>query len=232
MINGNLSDPVCISRGVRQGCPLSPLLYVLFIEPIACYINSISKIRGFMIPGCNGTCVKFMQYADDATCIASNVNDIFQFIRIFDLFQCATGATINIGKSCGLKLGPLASVDIPLDIAWSCDSIKITGIRFGSEDAVKFGWQGIINSIIKLLDLWDHRRLSLIGKILLLNTIIFPKFYYVAPVYPIPAWVIKSTYKAVFMFLWGNNKPQLIARKVVFLIRTMGDWGLMTLSLK
>ena len=132
IINGHLSDPVYVTRGVRQGCPLSPLLYVLFIEPIARFIMKNDNIVGFLIPGTNGKKVKFLQYADDATCVASSVNDMFNFIKVFDNFKKATGASVNVSKSCGLKLGSLSKLYIPLNLTWSTTFIKITGVYFCS----------------------------------------------------------------------------------------------------
>lgn len=105
LINGNLTNDVRIERGVRQGCPLSPLLYVLFIEPLAGYIAASPRIRGFPIPGTGGKVVKFLQYADDATCVATSAFDIKGFLSAFEIFQRATGASVNLAKSMGLKLG-------------------------------------------------------------------------------------------------------------------------------
>ena len=219
-------------RGFRQGCPLSPLLYVLFIEPVARYINSNSKIHGFKIPGSHGQSVKFLQYADDATCISTCDLDIYEFINVFKMFQRATGASINTSKSNGLKLGSLTSVYIQSDILWSQSSIKITGVLFGSNETVNCNWTQIVNSVKKLLSLYQNRHLSLVGKVMLINTVIYPKFYFVAPIYPIPDWVIKETCKAVFTFIWGFNKPDLVSRKVVVLNKDLGGLGLDDLKVK
>ena len=69
LVNGQLSDEVVIGRGIRQGCPLSPVLYVLFIEPLAQLIMSHKGIQGFRIQGGGGKSIKILQYADDATCV-------------------------------------------------------------------------------------------------------------------------------------------------------------------
>lgn len=48
-INGTLSDKVRIQNGTRQGCPLSPLLFILTLEPLIRIINKIPDIHGFNI---------------------------------------------------------------------------------------------------------------------------------------------------------------------------------------
>jgi hypothetical protein len=65
LINGEKSDSFCVTRGVRQGCPLSPLLYVLMAETVACAIRADPRIDGFMLPG--KWCIQICQYADDTT---------------------------------------------------------------------------------------------------------------------------------------------------------------------
>jgi len=49
-VNGYLSQPFFLSRGVRQGCPLSPLLYVLVSEVLTVSINANPRIMGLSLP--------------------------------------------------------------------------------------------------------------------------------------------------------------------------------------
>ena len=53
-----------LSRGVRQGCPLSPYLLILYVEIVAEAIRNNSEIRGIKI---QDTEFKLNQYADDTT---------------------------------------------------------------------------------------------------------------------------------------------------------------------
>ena len=54
LVNGALSSPVYLRRGVRHGCPLSPLLYVLVSEVLSTQIRNCSEIEGFLFPGAGG----------------------------------------------------------------------------------------------------------------------------------------------------------------------------------
>ena len=67
LINGFLSNTLYPTQGVRQGCPLSPLLYIIFSEALNAIIVSRTDIRG---PDENGLVPLISQYADD-TCIGA-----------------------------------------------------------------------------------------------------------------------------------------------------------------
>ena len=50
IVNEWLSDTIPLSRGVRQGDSLSPLLYILCVETLACKIRNNPDIEGFLLP--------------------------------------------------------------------------------------------------------------------------------------------------------------------------------------
>ena len=64
-VNGFVTLFFCLSRGIRQGCPVSPLLYVLYAEVLACSILSNSVITGLSLPGSPIPLPVLSQYADD-----------------------------------------------------------------------------------------------------------------------------------------------------------------------
>ena len=61
LINGALSSPVFLHRGVKQGCPLSPLLYVLVSEVLSTQIRNCKDIEGFLLPRAGGLQFKISQ---------------------------------------------------------------------------------------------------------------------------------------------------------------------------
>ena len=65
MYSGFMTNYFKVSRGVRQGCPLSPLLFVLAVEMLALKIRQDQLCRGIELP--SGQTAKISQFADDTT---------------------------------------------------------------------------------------------------------------------------------------------------------------------
>ena len=68
LMNGTFIPIFKILRSVRQGCPLSMLLYALDLEPMIFKINSSPRILGIDLPNCENN-TKSLQHADDTIVI-------------------------------------------------------------------------------------------------------------------------------------------------------------------
>ena len=70
------------SCGVRQGCPLSPLLFIIAVEILGLKIRQEKNCKGVLLP--NDYEAKVSQFADDTTIIVKDVNTLKQALRDFD----------------------------------------------------------------------------------------------------------------------------------------------------
>ena len=77
---GYLSEEFNIYCGVRQGCPVSALLFILCMEVLSCYLMQNMNIRGLDIDGNETKKIKIIQYADDATLFLRNVHEMREAI--------------------------------------------------------------------------------------------------------------------------------------------------------
>ena len=81
--NGFFSEYFKLERGVKQGDPLSPYLFVLAIETLAIAIRQNSEIKGIVI-GKEGT--KLLQHADDTTATLSDKNSATTLFKLLGFF--------------------------------------------------------------------------------------------------------------------------------------------------
>ena len=81
--NGFASPFFKLKRGVRQGCSLSGLLFVLAIELLALAIMNDPLIQGISVDKQE---IKLSQYADDTTVFVRNTSSVEALLRLLDKF--------------------------------------------------------------------------------------------------------------------------------------------------
>ena len=101
-VNGFLTNEILITRGVRQGDPLSALLYIIVAEVLGNLIRTNKDIKGFTIKEIEQ---KILQYADDTQIVVTNDESIAEVFRQLKEYELATGAKVNIRKTEGLFIG-------------------------------------------------------------------------------------------------------------------------------
>lgn len=104
-MNGHKGDEIRVYSGVRQGDPLSCILYDLVMEPLAMTIMGSPALRGIELP--NGRVVKVVLYADDTSAFPRGPRELQELARILGLFERAAGALINWVKSRLMALGTM-----------------------------------------------------------------------------------------------------------------------------
>ena len=95
MNNGHSSDFLEISCGLRQGCPLSPLLYIICSEILNIHIRSDVNVKGINIMDKD---IVLSAYADYTTLYLKDADSLSSVLNILKSFQLYYGLKIN-GKS-------------------------------------------------------------------------------------------------------------------------------------
>ena len=233
MNNGHISLPVEIGRGLSQGDPLSLPLFCLMAEPLANLIRSSENIKGYYIPRVNNP-KKILQYADDTNTVTMDKESVQGTLNTFQLFQQASGCSLHPDKLKGLAIQTDELPYTNVNITWNEPTgIKILGIYF-MEDLMSsqtFNWTMLLKKIQKKMNYQKYRKLSLKGKIMILNSTILSKVWYLSTVFEMPqfAWSDKhgnGLKRMIFKFLWSNSNPEPIQRKVIYLPKEKGGLGL------
>ena len=222
-VNGYLSPFFCLSRGVRQGCPLSPLLYVLVSEVLAANIRCNRRISGLCLPGLSPLS-PISQYADDTSLILVSDDSIHASFEVYSLFEKASGSRLNQSKSKGLGLGGWSGrTDPPVALDWSSSKIKVLGVFVGVGDLEEDNWRPRITAVDNVLKSWRARSLTFRGKSLVINALALSRIWYVASLIHMPPWVLRELSTLVFSFFW-SGKRDLVSRSVVIQPSLLGGF--------
>ena len=125
-----------MQRGVRQGCPLSGILFVLCAEILAQAIRNNNNIKGIQIYDKE---YKISQYADDTTAFVSDASSAENLFELLNIFQDVSGLELNKSKTEGMWLGACRhNTSTPFDIAWPLEPIYALGIYFTYNEHVSF----------------------------------------------------------------------------------------------
>ena len=123
--NGHASAFFDISRGVCQGCPLSPYLFAICIELLAIFIRNDSSLRGISIIDTDvNREIKVSLYADDTTLLLpGNETALRKALQIFDKFRVCSGLKLNFSKCKLLIIGALKNSNLMFysdcDLQWT-----------------------------------------------------------------------------------------------------------------
>ncbi|KAJ8335384.1 hypothetical protein SKAU_G00387260 [Synaphobranchus kaupii] len=163
-INGHISGLVRQRSGVRQGCPLSPLLYVLYMEPFAAVVRADPLVDGLLVPGSGGRMVKIAQDADDTALFLQSDRALLRALTLLDQFGEASGVSLNRGKSTVAFFGGWKGRQEVLGgLMPSRGPMKILGVSFVADGAAQLNWRERLGKVQQALGRWKGRNLSFVA---------------------------------------------------------------------
>ncbi|KAH9138950.1 hypothetical protein LEN26_005320 [Aphanomyces euteiches] len=206
LFNGKPLQPFELGCGVRQGDPLSPGLFVLFIEPMLNLLRA--SIPGVAIGNTSHTTIAF---ADDCTGILNDLADAPKFLKIVDSFCKATGMKLNLSKTHAMSFSPWSDSQLPNQLATLGINIiptngqcKLLGIYFGPNMSAERRLDHILPTFHHRCLLWRYRARTLRGRVAILRSIILPLLWYTTTVTSTPPAALNRFTPSLLDFL--NNK--------------------------
>jgi hypothetical protein len=152
-----------LKAGVRQGDPLSGLLFVLCIEPL--------------IRAAKTTCVKVLSYADDLCFILGDYFQTAQIIRLVKGFENVSGLKLNTTKSKLFDIMNPSNIGIIEGVSF-CSSFEYLGYLFNSDGIDNSILIKRLDAIVESLNHLKRLNLSIPQKVIVLNSYIFSSLYY------------------------------------------------------
>ena len=249
-INGGYSRLFSLRRGVRQGDPLSCLLFNFAIEPLAMRLRRI--ISGFRLPGLPP--VRLIMYADDTNLFLSTSDDMSSIKSGLDDASFAIGSKFNHEKSIVKAIGSLEfqseclasglinGQPLPSATILSPDEpLRILGVWVGPPGCTSHRWLTIEKHIRNLTAQWSSIGTSVLNRVLLAKALMQSRCFYLLDGNSIPLPSLRRINSIIMRFVRGRNScmaylqmeaplalggincPSLITKKRAYDLKFLGD---------
>lgn len=211
--NSNLSAYFSLLRGTRQGCPLSPLLFAIAVEPLAVMLRGEVSIKGIWRSGLEH---RISLYADDILLFLSDpLTSLPITLNILKKFGNISGFKVNFQKSEIMLVNTAAKL-----LNFDSFSLKVNTHRFKYlgiwitqefKDIFKANFPPLLCRLKLDLERWSLLPLSLGGRINAIKMNVLPKFLYVFQ--SLPVFLSKSFFtsidKLICEFIWNKKTPRI-----------------------
>ena len=189
LINGATSPFFKGQRGLRQGCPLSPLLFLLVAEGLSQLILKAKRegiLKGLEVAV--NLYISHLLFVDDILLFSNgSQSEIKEIKKILEIFMKATGMQVNYRKSQLILEGfnrqeksQITSV-LPFDVYKLEDPFKYLGFWLKPDKYRKQDWNWLLAKIEAKISHWSFKWLSRVGRLTLIKSILLA-----IPVY----WVV------------------------------------------
>ena len=216
-VNGFETKEIKVNSGIKQGCSLSMILYVLAIEELLIRVNKNEKIKGYQINIIIISQIKVSAYADDVIGYLSDQRSIKEFFCEFGEWGEVSGAQINDEKTKILRLNNVLEYECTSTV----DDMKVLGIHFDKSGISHLNLSNAKSNIIKAINIWSNCELNLLQKVVACRTFILSKLWFISIFYFIEDESLKEINGLIFRFIWGNS-AELVKRDTLILPTTSG----------
>lgn len=214
-----------IERGIRQGCPVSPYLFLLPMQILSIYIKE-SSLKGISIAG---RTISLSQLADDTTLFLQDRSQIDMAVKLLDKFSVASGLKLNLSKC---ELLPIKACNekeisgIPVKF-----KVKYLGVIIVKDQVIRMNenFNPIISTLTQRFNLWLQRDLTITGRVLLSKAEGLSRFVYASSSLDISKDLYIKIDKILFDFIW-KKKSHLIRRNVMINKLSSGGFNALDFS--
>ena len=214
LVNGCPTDEFKFERGLRQGDPLSPFLFLLAAKGLSVMMSAMVTNGLFMPYGVGAQeplLVSHLQFADDTLLLGvKSWENVRAMKAVMLLFEAISGLKVNFHKSMLFGVNVNDSWLHEAAVVMHCKHGRLPffylGLPIGGDPRKLQFWYPLIERIRRRLSSWKCKKLSLGGRLVLLKSVLSSIPVYFLSFFKAPSGII-STLDSIFInFFWGGGE--------------------------
>ena len=206
-LNSEMSGSIAVESGVRQGCPIAPLLFAISTEPLRNVACEGLLHKGIITLGVHSTT---SMYADDTTGYVADEQDLRCFMLEMSIYQLASGAALNLEKSSIIFLGEKFECG-KLEVIEKNKFDRLLGFMISTDAKEEEVQKHTLDKFLDRCSKWKESSLCLAGKVAMVRVFAESTLEYTAPFHTYSGGALKTIKSAYWKAIYGTETTTRLA---------------------
>ncbi|XP_048498172.1 uncharacterized protein LOC125496687 [Beta vulgaris subsp. vulgaris] len=211
MVNGSPVGFFRAQRGLRQGDPMSPLLFALGMDYLDRILKFVGDQEGFQFHvKCKEMKISHLCFVDDLLLFCKGeFRSIYTLLQGFEMFSHASGLEVNRNKSeiyyTGMQQNEIQRVTDISGFQKGKLPFRYLGVPISTRKLKAKDCQAMIEKMTSRIRLWSTRHLSFAARSQLINSVLMSMHVYWVQLFILPKSILKEINNICRNFLWTGE---------------------------
>ncbi|KAF1326320.1 Rxlr effector protein, partial [Globisporangium splendens] len=207
LVNGELSKVWEVKSGIRQGCPLAPLLFIVAAEILALAVQQDPYLEGIRVTKSGAEPHLISTFVDDSAVFLKQGRQLPRLMQLLSEFGQQSGLHVQPTKSSYICLNTAVVQEqrCGIPILKHGETVRYLGIQIGTGNITQANWEDRLQKLRARLIIATKVSNSVVGRVLILNSVMLPSILFTAGYIKPPAKVVDQLVNLQKQFLWKST---------------------------
>jgi hypothetical protein len=207
LVNGELSAEWEVKSGIRQGCPLAPLLFIVAAEILALAVQQDPHLEGIRVTRSGAEPHLISTFVDDSAVFLKQGKQLPRLMQLLSEFGQQSGLHVQPTKSSYICLNKAVTQKqrCGIPIVGHGETVRYLGIQIGTGNITQANWEDRLQKLRTRLIIAAKVSNSVVGRVLILNSVLLPSILFTAGYIKPPAKVVDQLVNLQKQFLWKST---------------------------